>query len=103
VISLELPIPADMLTVDFAKNLATGVSVSSVVMALLALRLVKSIVMKVLTTVLLLAVGLAFYFQRAELSDCAEKVEASASTGEAATCTFFGKDITIDLPDIIGN
>lgn len=102
-ISLDLPIPEDLLTVDFAKNLSTGVSVGSVVFALLALRLVKSMVMRVLTSVLLLAVGLAFYFQRAELSDCAEKVEASASSGGAAVCTFFGRDITIDVPDVIGN
>lgn len=102
-ISLELPIPDDLLTVDFAKNLSTGVSVGSIVLALLALRLVKSIVMRVLTSVLILAVGLAFYFQRAELSDCAKKVEASASTGEKAVCTFFGRDITIDVPDVISN
>lgn len=102
-ISFDIPVPDDLLTVDFARNLSTGVSVGSVVFALLALRMLKSMVMRVLTAVVLLAVGLAFYFQRAELSDCAAKVEASASSGEAAVCSFFGREITIDVPDVIGN
>lgn len=97
--AIDLPLPESLLTVDFAKNLSTGVSIGSIVFALLFLKLMKSMVMRMVTTVLFLAIGLAFYFQRNELASCADKVEAGALAGQDAVCSFFGRDVTINLPD----
>ncbi|MEY3588252.1 MAG: hypothetical protein RJA47_848, partial [Actinomycetota bacterium] len=46
------------LDVDTAKNIASGVSVGTVVIALVALRLVKNMVVRLVTVVALLAIGL---------------------------------------------
>ncbi|MFM1791479.1 MAG: hypothetical protein RLZZ526_1806, partial [Actinomycetota bacterium] len=55
------------LDVDTAKNIASGVSVGTVVIALLALRLVKNMVVRLVTVVALLAIGLASYSQRSNI------------------------------------
>ncbi|MFM8794001.1 MAG: hypothetical protein ACKOFF_03770 [Acidimicrobiales bacterium] len=82
------------LDLDTAKNLASGLSAGSVVLALVMLTLVKNLVMRVVTVVLLLAVGFVSYSQRANIVDCAEKVQASAGQ-TATTCTFFGQDVEV--------
>ena len=82
------------INVDTAKTVASSVSIGSVVIALAALVLVKNMVMRILTTILLLALGLASYSQRSNISDCADKVRASAGTQEIS-CTFFGQEVEI--------
>lgn len=82
------------LNLDTAKNLASGVSVGTVVLALLMLRIVKNMVLRIITVVLLLAVGIASYSQRANIVDCAEKVRAGGGT-TAISCTFFGQDVEV--------
>ena len=61
------------INVDTAKNIASGVSVGTVVIALLAIRLVKNMLVRVVTIVALLAIGLASYSQRTNIVDCAPK------------------------------
>lgn len=80
--------------VDTAKNLASGVSIGSVVIAVAALVLVKNMVMRVVSLVLFLALGLGSYSQRSNLTDCVDKVRAAGGTQEVS-CTFFGQDVTI--------
>lgn len=88
------------INVDTAKNIASGVSVGTVLIALLAIRLVKNMLVRIVTIVVLLAVGLASYSQRTNIVDCANKVKASA--GVAATqCTFFGQDV--EIPSVVSN
>ncbi|MFM8602137.1 MAG: hypothetical protein ACKOFT_01455 [Actinomycetota bacterium] len=82
------------LDIDAAKNIASGMSVGSVVIAVAALWLVKNMVMRVLSVVLLLALGFGSYSQRANIVDCAEKVRATAGT-QAVSCTFFGQSVEI--------
>lgn len=82
------------LDLDTAKNLASGLSAGSVVLALVMLTVVKNLVMRVVTVVLLLGLGFASFSQRANIVDCAKKVQATA--GQTTTsCTFFGQDVEV--------
>jgi uncharacterized PurR-regulated membrane protein YhhQ (DUF165 family) len=82
------------------KNLALGGSVVSIVIALVLMKVVSSIVGKVISTAVFVAIALAGYSQRAEITDCVDKVKAQATTSASVdtTCTFFGQDVTIKVP-----
>lgn len=80
---------------DTARNLASGLTVGSVVLALVALMVLKNMVMRFVTVVLLLALGFGSYSQRANITDCAARVRAAAGQ-QTATCTFFGQ--TVEVP-----
>jgi hypothetical protein len=82
------------LDIDAAKNIASGMSVGSIVVAVAALWLVKNMVMRVISVVLLLALGFGSYSQRANIVDCADRVRATAGT-QAVSCTFFGQSVEI--------
>jgi ABC-type nickel/cobalt efflux system permease component RcnA len=82
------------LDLDTAKNLASGVSIGSAVLAVLMLIIVKNMVMRVVTMVLFLALGFMSYSQRANITDCAKKVQATAGQS-AVSCTFFGQDVEV--------
>lgn len=82
------------LDIDSAKNIASGMSVGSIVIAVAALWLVKNMVMRVISVVLLLALGFGSYSQRANIVDCADRVRATAGT-QAVSCTFFGQSVEI--------
>ena len=88
------------INVDTAKNIASGVSIGTVVIALVAVRLVKNMLVRVVTVVVLLALGLASYSQRSNIVDCANKVKATAGTS-ATHCTFFGQDV--EIPSVVSN
>lgn len=83
--------------VDTAKTVASSMSIGSVVIALAALVLVKNMVMRIIMTILLLALGLASYSQRSNITDCANKVRAAGGTQEIS-CTFFGQ--TVEIPSV---
>lgn len=71
--------------------------VGLVVIALIAVWLVKQVVTKVLSVVVLLALAGLLWSQRVELNDCATEVRAtidSQFTGDT-TCTFFGQTVTV--------
>lgn len=82
------------LDIDAAKNIASGMSVGSIVIAVAALWLVKNMVMRVISVVLLLALGFGSYSQRANIVDCADRVRATAGT-QAVSCTLFGQSVEI--------
>lgn len=82
------------LDIDAAKNIASGMSVGSIVIAVAALWLVKNMVMRVISVVLLLALGFGSYSQRANIVDCADRVRVTAGT-QAVSCTFFGQSVEI--------
>lgn len=85
------------LDVDSAKNIASGMSVGSIVVAVAALWLVKNMLLRMVSVVLLLALGIASYSQRANIVECAEKVRATAGT-QVVSCTFFGQ--TVEIPSV---
>ncbi|HUC33053.1 MAG TPA: hypothetical protein VMS14_06595 [Ilumatobacteraceae bacterium] len=85
------------LTVETAKTVAIVVVVGLIVAAVLSAWLVKSVVAKVVTIVLLAGVALGVWTQRANLQDCHDQAKARLDTGQASvTCTFFGYDVKVE-------
>ena len=81
------------------KNLALGMSGTSIVLGLIAMKVISSFPGKMLSLVMFGAIALAGYSQRAQVIDCANKVKAQATATNSVdtTCTFFGRDITIKV------
>ena len=81
------------------KNLALGLSGASIVVGLILMKVVSSIVGKIVSLVIFVAIALAGYSQRAQVIDCANAVksQATATTSVETTCTFFGQDIKVKV------
>lgn len=92
---------AHFLAITDAKTLQTlalGLSGASLVLAIVMMILIKNIVGKIISLVILLAIAAGGYTQRASITDCADKVQAQATAGSInTTCTFFGRDIDIKV------
>ena len=86
--------------VETLKNLALGMSGTSIVLALIAMKVISSFSGKMVSLMMFLAIALAGYSQRASIIDCANKVQsqASAQSSVDTTCTFFGRDVKIKVP-----
>ncbi|MEN9552468.1 MAG: hypothetical protein RLY24_63, partial [Actinomycetota bacterium] len=82
------------------KNIALGLSGASLLVAIILMKVISSIVGKVISAAVFVALALAGYSQRAEISDCADKVknQATSSASIDTTCTFFGQDVTVKVP-----
>lgn len=85
---------------DTLKNLALGVSGASLLVAIILMKVISSVVGKVVSTAVFVGIAFAGYSQRAEISDCVDKVkaQATASASVDTTCTFFGQDINVKVP-----
>ena len=81
------------------KNLALGLSGASLVVGLILMKVVSSIVGKIVSLVIFVAIALAGYSQRAQVIDCANAVKNQATTTASVntTCTFFGQDIKVKV------
>jgi len=90
------------LDVELVKNIALGVGIGSIVLGLILVMIVRSIVGKVISGVILLALSIAVFSQRASITDCANKVREPASSGQISTiqCRFFGQDVKVDIPNL---
>ncbi len=87
---------------DLVKNLSLGVVGVSAVLALIVMKVVSSIVSKAILLVLLVALGIGAYSQRASINDCAKRIEAvyeqgSPPAGTKAECTFLGKKVKVPV------
>ena len=82
------------------KNLALGVSGASVLVAIILMKVISSVVGKVISTAVFVGIAFAGYSQRAEISECVDKVKSQATTSPSVdtTCTFFGQDIDLKVP-----
>jgi hypothetical protein len=82
---------------DTARDASLWTVTAAVLLALVAVWVVKHVVSKVLTVVILLAIAALVWSQRAELVDCADQVTATIDQGLVpdTTCTFFGRDVTV--------
>ena len=82
------------------KNLALGLSAASIVVGLILMKVVSSIIGKVISLVIFVAIALAGYSQRVQVIDCANavKAKATATASVETTCTFFGQDIKVTVP-----
>lgn len=87
-------------TVDTVKTAALGLSGASLIIGLIMMKVVSSIVGKIVSIVIFVAIALAGYSQRAAVIDCANAVkgQATATASVETTCTFFGQDITVKVP-----
>jgi hypothetical protein len=92
---------------DTLKNAALGLSAASLVVAVVLMKVVSGIVGKVVSTVVFVAIALVGYSQRSEITDCVNKVRAESQNAESQleipltlSCTFFGQDITVNVPQI---
>lgn len=80
------------------QTLALGLSGASLVLAVVMMIVIKNIVGKIISLVFLLAIAAGGYTQRAAITDCADKVQAQASSASInTTCTFFGRDVNIKV------
>jgi hypothetical protein len=86
--------------IQTVKNLALGLSGASLVVGLILMKVVSSIVGKIVSLVIFVAIALAGYSQRAQVIDCANAVKSQATTTASVntTCTFFGRDVKIKVP-----
>jgi hypothetical protein len=69
------------------------------VVGLILMKVVSSIVGKIVSLVIFVAIALAGYSQRAQVIDCANAVKNQATTTASVntTCTFFGQDIKVKV------
>ena len=89
------------------KNAALGLSAVSVVAAVVLLKVISGIVGRVVSTVILLAIALVGYSQRADITSCIDTVKKASESAETQlqipeeiTCQFFGQDITVKVPQL---
>ena len=87
------------LNLNQAKNGSIIAIAACAVLVLLVLKFISSLVVRIVLSVVFAALGVVVYSQRASLVDCADKLTASTSAPSAGsvTCTFFGRDVKIDL------
>lgn len=80
------------------QSLALGVSGGSLLLAVVLMLVIKNIVGKIISLALMLAIAAGGYTQRANITDCADKVKAQATADSiATTCTFFGQNVKINV------
>jgi hypothetical protein len=86
--------------IETIKNLALGLSGASIIVGLILMKVVSSIIGKIISLVIFVAIALAGYSQRAQVIDCANSVKAQATATASidTTCTFFGQDIKVTVP-----
>lgn len=77
-----------------------GLSGASIIIGLVLMKVVSSIVGKIISLIVFIAIALAGYSQRAQVIDCANSVKAQATATAAVdtTCTFFGQEIKVSVP-----
>jgi hypothetical protein len=82
------------------QNIALGLSGVSVLVAIIMMKVISSIVGKVISAAVFVAIALGGYSQRTQISDCVDKVksQATATASVDTTCTFFGQDVTVKVP-----
>jgi hypothetical protein len=86
--------------IETLKNLALGLSGASIIVGLILMKVVSSIIGKIVSLIIFVAIALAGYSQRAQVIDCANSVksQATATASVDTTCTFFGQDIKVKVP-----
>lgn len=91
------------LDLNQAKNGSVVAMVVCVAAILLILKFISSLVVRLVMSVVLAALGVVIYSQRSSLVDCAEKITASVSAADPVSdvsCTFFGRDVSISLDGV---
>jgi hypothetical protein len=88
-----------VLAIDYegAKNLALGVAAGFVVLSIASAIIIKNIVTKLVSVLLMVGLALGAWTQRSNLQDCYQRAQEryDASVRPGLTCNFFGSDVTI--------
>ena len=91
-----------MIALDFStiRDVALAIVVGAIVLAVVFAIVIKWIVGKLLTVALLVALAGVVWWQRESVQDCADRVGETLTAGatNSTTCTFFGRDVTVDSP-----
>jgi glucose dehydrogenase len=92
-------------TVETAQTIAIVVVIVLVLLAVVVARVMASITQKVIGVVVLAGLAALVWSQRASITDCANTLKAEAEAASAtrdlpdsATCTFFGYELEVTLP-----
>jgi hypothetical protein len=87
-------------TVEDVRNTALLVLAGAGALALLFAWVMKTIVSKLLSIVVLGALAAVVWSQRADVQACADRVGATLAAGavDDTTCTFFGHEVTVEAP-----
>jgi hypothetical protein len=82
------------------KRLALGLSGGSLLIGLILMKVVSSVVGKLISMAFFVALALGVFSQRAQIVDCVDAVksQATAVLTVETTCTFFGQDVTVKVP-----
>ncbi len=85
------------LTLDAAKNIGLGAVVVLAILALVVASVIRNVMVKVVTIVLVIGIGVAVWTQRTSLQNCAERAKDRVVAGStsAVVCKFFNKTITV--------
>lgn len=92
------------LDVEAAKNIAVAVIAGSVILAILTAMFVRAAVTKALVILVLGGLVVVMVGQRSNITRCADRIRAeyAAGNGEAAACTFLGREFSVDVPEAVG-
>ena len=85
------------LTLQSAKNIAILVVLAFVALTMLSAVVVKKVTTKLLMMLVLAGMALLVWSQRSSLQSCADRVKdrgVTVAQGDI-TCSFFGKDVTV--------
>ena len=82
------------------RDVALAIVVGAIVLAAVFAIVIQWIVGKLLTVGVLVALAAVVWWQRDSVQDCADGVGRTLSAGatNSTTCTFFGRDVTVDSP-----
>jgi hypothetical protein len=80
---------------DTVRNVALAGVVVAAVLAVVVALVVKAVVSKLLLIAVLVLAGIVLWANRQNLTDCAAKVERSATGGPTATCHFLWFDVDV--------
>ena len=92
------------LSLDTVRDTAIVVVGGAVVAAIVLTWVLKAVLWKVLSIVVLGVLAAVVWSQRTSVQECADQVRATLSvdgldeTTADATCTFFGRDVTVGSP-----
>jgi hypothetical protein len=88
------------LELDTVRNVALLAIAAAVAIVLIGAWLVKAIVGKLVVVGLVGGLAVAVWSQRESVQDCADRVGTTLQAGavDDATCTFFGRPVTIPSP-----
>jgi hypothetical protein len=88
------------LELDTVRNVALFAIAAAVVVVLVGAWLVKAIVGKLVVVGLVGGLAVAVWSQRESVQECADRVGTTLHAGavDDATCTFFGRPVTIPSP-----